>query len=109
MKQRSLHKREIALIIVAIISLLLVIVSVVYITNLQRTITDNNRIYGATLTTKDNELNEMTSYNDTICGEYRKLYSAYNDLLGQGHFVGGSGYALPGSAKGEVDECYRPQ
>lgn len=108
MKQPSLLKREIALITVTIASLLLVIALAAYIFVLRRTIDTNGQAQSASLSTTQNELSEQATHVDTICGEYRKLYSAYEALSVQSPSASGSGYALPGSAKGEIDTCYQP-
>lgn len=108
----KLSKREIVLAIATTVSLLSVIISVVYIVNLRHTVADKTSTQTATntaLVTQENEFSKQASYTDTVCAEYRKLYSAYKDLLAQNPPANGIGYAQPGAAKGEVDECYRLQ
>lgn len=100
-----LSKREAALIGVTAFGLLLVVFSAIKIIHLNRTIAANNQAQGTTLRMKDNNYNAQAGYIDTVCGEYRKLYRAYKDLAAKNHV--GMSYAIPGSAKGEVDECYR--
>jgi hypothetical protein len=99
-------KREITLTVAALV---IAVIAAVYIVNLQHTQSTRNENNNAALATKDAQLSELTNYNATICGEYRKLYSAYKEAVAQTPPVNAFGYALPGSAKGDVDECYRPE
>lgn len=110
--KKPLTKREIALAITAALSLLLVVVSGVYAANLHAKNQSNDALIkgkDALLESKDMQSNESANYTDTICAEYRKLYQAYTTLRSQHPSVNGSSYALPGSAKGQVDECYQPE
>ncbi len=101
---KPLTKREI---ILAITSLVIVVAAVVYSMTVQQTQSARNESNNASLATQDKQLTELTDYTTTICGEYRKLYDAYKKLSVSTSTT--NGYALPGSAKGEVDECYQPQ
>jgi hypothetical protein len=58
---------------------------------------------------QDTQINNLNSYNTTICAEYQKLYAAYKDVVAKANPPLTTSYALPGSAKGDVDQCYQPQ
>jgi hypothetical protein len=110
--KNPLTKREIALAIATAASLLLVVVTGIYAANLHtKNLSDDILIKGkdVLLEDKDTQSNESANYTDTICAEYRKLYQAYTSLRSQHPSTSGRDYALPGSAKGEVDECYQPE
>lgn len=103
-------KREITLAVIAALSTLLFIIVGVYALNLRTENQQNKATMAAEdkiLQQKDTDSNETANYTETICAEYRKLYQAYTNLRSQTPAVAES-YALPGSAKGQIDECYQP-
>jgi hypothetical protein len=108
--KKPFTKREIALSVATVISLALAAITSVYAANLHTKNKSESAVAqanAALLSEKDVESNKSANYTETICAEYRKLYQAYKTLATQNPPDIGIGYALPGSAKGEIDQCYQ--
>lgn len=61
---------------------------------------------------KDVKSNTTDNYIDTVCFQYRELYKNYKGLITENPSINSSSYAhyaLPGSAKGNIDQCYQPE
>jgi len=107
--QQPFTKREV---IISITSALLIIAAAILIFMLQQSQLSKDRVIqsqAASLNEKTVNANDTLEYIDTICGEYRKLYQSYRaarypDPNSVDKYVG-----LPGSAKGQIDDCYLPQ
>lgn len=90
---------------------LLVALSLVCIAILYQNLQTKDRLIennSALLREKEREANKTATYIETICAEYRKLYRSYRearfpDPASVDKYVG-----LPGSAKGQIDDCYLP-
>ncbi len=109
--KKPFTRREIALTIATVVCLIFAVSMGSYAASLHAKNKRNDTVAkanGVLLQEKDMQTNKTANYVEAVCAEYRKLYSAYSDLRSQQPSAG-AGYALPGSAKGEVDECYRPE
>lgn len=102
---KSLTKRELVIIVSSIIVIVLMAVNMA---RLGRSQTERNRTNSTSLSTKQQELNTKENYTDTICAEYRKLYAAYTQAITHTTDPASTQYAIPGSAKGDIDPCYQP-
>lgn len=106
---QTFTKREL---VVIVVGLLLVIGAVAYTVTLRQDLQSKDRLIeasNASLREKEIEADKTASYVETICVEYRKLYQSYRearypDLSSADKHIG-----LPGSAKGQIDECYLPE
>lgn len=98
--------------IITIVGTFLVVGAAVYITVLYQNLQSKDRLIensSVLLREKEADANKTASYIDTICAEYRKLYQSYREVrypdpTGVDKYAG-----LPGSAKGQIDECYLPE
>lgn len=97
--------------ILAIVSALIIISAAIYIIILHQNLQAKGRVVentSASLMKKVEDEHKTINYIDTICAEYRKLYQSYRELrypdpTGVDKYAG-----LPGSARGQIDECYLP-
>ncbi len=69
------------------------------------TVIENN---SALLRKKEVDANTTANYIETICAEYRKLYQSYREVRYSDPASVDKYAGLPGSAKGQIDECYLP-
>ncbi len=106
---QSFTKREL---VVIVTSLLLVIGTAAYAVTLHQKLQSKDRIIEANSTLireKAVDTNETANYIETICGEYRKLYQSYREARYPDPSSVDKHIGLPGSAKGQIDECYLPE
>lgn len=105
---QAFTKREL---VVVTISLLLVIGTAAYAATLQQKLQSKERIIeanSALLREEAVDTNETANYIETICAEYRKLYQSYREARYPDPSSVDKHIGLPGSAKGQIDECYLP-
>jgi hypothetical protein len=113
--KNPLTTREVILAAIAGTCLVLAIICSVYSIHLRNDYTQQQRQANTiidnqvkSLRQSNSDTNKTSNYIETVCAEYRKLYGAYSDLRMQ-YPSSGASYAIPGSAKGNIDECYQPE
>ena len=106
---QKLNKRE--LIIIAISMAIVIVLGIVTI-RLHQDIQTKDKIIdstSATLRAQNSDSNEAQNYIATICAEYRKLYQSYREAAYPDPSKVDKYIGLPGSATGQIDECYLPE
>ncbi|MET1033490.1 MAG: hypothetical protein ABWX94_03245 [Candidatus Saccharimonadales bacterium] len=109
--KKPLARREITLAIATGVSILLLLAVDIYCLHLR---TENRRNQAliedqrTLLQNKDTDSNVSSNYVETICSEYRKLYASYRELRYPDQTKVDKYIGLPGSAKGQIDDCYLP-
>ncbi len=107
MKQ-PLTKRERVIVVVSALLLLGAGIFVATLYQAQQANANLIESQAAQLQEKDKKAGETAAYIETICAEYRKLYQSYREARYPDPSSVDKYIGLPGSAKGQIDECYLP-
>jgi hypothetical protein len=95
----SMLRQNVSLVFIAI---LLVVAGILFMQN--RVLEDRIVKSNQQISNLQAEVQRQEDSIDVYCGEYRNLFASYKQLSNSTQQT--VSYAIPGSAKGNVDECY---